>query len=44
MKKRKLSFKELIMENKLELIRDAKAIEKIEIKIDNKHSKRLQLS
>jgi hypothetical protein len=29
MEKRKLSFKELILENKQELIRDAKAIEKI---------------
>jgi hypothetical protein len=44
MRKRKLSFKELILENKQEIIRDTKAIERIEIKIDNKHYKKLQIS
>jgi hypothetical protein len=44
MKKRKQSFKELILANKLELIRDAKAIERIENKIDHKHSSKLQLT
>lgn len=43
MRKRKLSLKELIMENKQAIIRDTKAIERIEIQIDNKHFKKMQV-
>ncbi|WP_442600014.1 FbpB family small basic protein [Neobacillus sp. D3-1R] len=44
MRKRKLNFKELILQNKQEIVSDSKAIERIEIKIDNKHFKKLQVS
>jgi hypothetical protein len=40
MRKRNVSFKKLVNDNKQELKRDSKAMERIEAKIDNKHSKR----
>ncbi|MEH7012280.1 FbpB family small basic protein [Neobacillus niacini] len=40
MRKRNVSFKKLVNENKQELKSDLKAMERIEAKIDNKHSKR----
>jgi hypothetical protein len=42
MRKRKLSFKELVMDNKEEIKSDLKAMERIESKIDDKHSKKLK--
>ncbi|WP_152597518.1 FbpB family small basic protein [Neobacillus niacini] len=39
MRKRNVSFKKLVNENKQELKSDLKAMERIEAKIDNKHSK-----
>lgn len=44
MRKRKLSFNEMVIDNKQEIIKDLKAIEKIETKIDDKHSKKLLFS
>jgi hypothetical protein len=44
MRKRKLSFKELVMENKQEIKSDFKALERIEAKIDDKHSKKVVFS
>jgi hypothetical protein len=44
MKKRILSFKELVLNNKQQIQEDLKELEKIEVKIEDKHSKRLQLS
>ncbi|MEH7083310.1 FbpB family small basic protein [Neobacillus drentensis] len=41
MRKRKLSFKELVKDNKQEIESDFKAMERIETKIDDKHSKKL---
>ncbi|TLS37442.1 FbpB family small basic protein [Pseudalkalibacillus caeni] len=40
-KKKKLSFKELIMENKRELLSDRKAMERIEERFEEKHAKNL---
>ncbi len=40
MRKRNISFKKLVNDNKQELKSDIKAMERIEAKIDNKHSKR----
>ncbi|SDN46541.1 FbpB family small basic protein [Bacillus sp. OK048] len=40
MRKRTLSFKKLVNDNKQELKSDVKAMARIETKIDNKHSKR----
>ena len=40
MRKRKVSFKELVLNNKQQIKDDLKAIERIETRIDNKHSKR----
>ncbi|MCM3118308.1 FbpB family small basic protein [Neobacillus sp. MER 74] len=42
MRKRNLSFKELVKDNKQEIESDFKAIERIETKIDDKHSKNLK--
>jgi hypothetical protein len=44
MKKRILSFKELVLNNKQQIQEDLRELEKIEVKIEDKHSKRLQLS
>ncbi|MEH7115244.1 FbpB family small basic protein [Neobacillus niacini] len=40
MRKRNISFKKLVNDNKRELKSDLKAMARIEAKIDNKHSKR----
>jgi hypothetical protein len=40
MRKRNISFKKLVDDNKRELKSDLKAMERIEAKIDKKHSKR----
>ncbi|MEH7076940.1 FbpB family small basic protein [Neobacillus drentensis] len=42
MRKRKLNFKELVMDNKQEIKSDLKAMERIETKIDDKHSNQLK--
>ena len=42
MRKRKLSFKELVMDNKQEIKNDLKALERIETKIDEKHSNKVK--
>ncbi|MDR7075884.1 hypothetical protein J2Y03_000872 [Neobacillus niacini] len=39
MRKRHVSFKKLVSDNKQELKSDVKAMERIEAKIDKKHSK-----
>ncbi|MDF2854952.1 MAG: Fur-regulated basic protein [Neobacillus sp.] len=39
MRKRKVSFKELVISNKQEIKNDIKALDRIETKIDEKHSK-----
>jgi hypothetical protein len=39
MRKRKVSFKELVINNKQEIKNDIKALDRIETKIDEKHSK-----
>jgi hypothetical protein len=39
MRKRKVSFKELVINNKQEIKNDSKALDRIETKIDEKHSK-----
>ncbi len=39
MRKRKVSFRELVIKNKQEIKNDIKAIDRIEAKIDEKHSK-----
>jgi hypothetical protein len=39
MRKRKVSFKELVINNKQEIKNDIKALDRIEMKIDEKHSK-----
>jgi hypothetical protein len=44
MKKRIPSFKELVINNKLQIQEDLRELEKIEVKIEDKHSKKLQLS
>jgi len=44
MRKRKLSFKELIIDNKQEIKGDLKALERIEARIEEKHAKKLQFS
>ncbi|WP_081416036.1 FbpB family small basic protein [Peribacillus kribbensis] len=36
-RRRKLSFEELIKENKLELMKDAKALERIEQRLESRH-------
>ncbi len=41
MKKRIPSFEELVKENKLELLRDEKEIDRIEMKLEKKHEKQL---
>ncbi|WP_347550273.1 FbpB family small basic protein [Pseudalkalibacillus hwajinpoensis] len=38
---KKVTFKELVMQNKLELMNDKKAIERIEDKFEQKHAKNL---
>lgn len=38
--KRKVSFKDLVLQNKTEILRDQETLEKIEAKIDKKHSLR----
>jgi len=38
-KPRKRSFQELVAENKLQLLKDREAIEKIEERLENKHLK-----
>ncbi|MBF0708555.1 MULTISPECIES: FbpB family small basic protein [Bacillales] len=40
-KSKKVSFKELVMQNKLELMNDKQAIERIEDKFEQKHAKNL---
>jgi hypothetical protein len=40
MRKRNISFKKLVNDNKQELKSDVKAMERIEAKIDKKYSKR----
>lgn len=40
MRKRKLSFKELVLNNKQQIEEDLKAIERIEARIEDKHSKK----
>jgi hypothetical protein len=40
MRKRNMSFKKLVNDNKQELKNDIKAMERIEAKIDSKHAKR----
>ncbi|RFU68443.1 FbpB family small basic protein [Bacillus sp. V59.32b] len=40
MKKRKRSFEDLVNENKQELLKDAKLMEKIEERLENRHLKR----
>ncbi|WP_286137994.1 FbpB family small basic protein [Bacillus sp. AFS006103] len=42
MRKRKLSFKELVIDNKQEIKSDLKALERIETKIDDKYSNKLK--
>lgn len=44
MRKRKISFKELLIDNKQEIQSDVKALEKIEKKIEDKHAKKLLIS
>jgi hypothetical protein len=44
MKKRIPSFKELVINNKQQIQEDHREIEKIEVRIEEKHLKRLQLS
>nr|WP_263327417.1 FbpB family small basic protein [Neobacillus sp. Marseille-Q6967] len=44
MRKRKISFKELLIDNKQEIQSDVKALEKIEKKIEEKHAKKLLIS
>lgn len=44
LRKRKLNFKELVMDNKQEIKSDLKALERIEAKIDDKHSNKLLFS
>jgi hypothetical protein len=36
---KKISFKELVIENKKELLQDRDALDKIEMRLDEKHSK-----
>lgn len=36
-RKRKVSFEELVQENKDELLKDLKALERIEAKLESKH-------
>lgn len=43
-KMKKMSFDELVNENKKELLNDEEAIEKIEERLDNKHYQRLKES
>jgi hypothetical protein len=40
MRKRKLSFKELVLNNKQQIEEDLKAIERIEARIEDKNSKK----
>ncbi|HHY74424.1 MAG TPA: FbpB family small basic protein [Bacillus bacterium] len=44
MKKRILSFEELVKENKMELMRDEKELDRIELKLEKKHQKQLAAS
>jgi hypothetical protein len=44
MRGRKPSFKELVVDNKQAIKRDLKEMERIEEKIEDKHSKKLQFS
>lgn len=44
MRKRKVNFKELVINNKLQIKEDMKEMERIEARIDEKHSKKLILS
>lgn len=44
MKKRILSFKELVITNKQQIQEDHRELEKIEVRIEEKHLKKLQLS
>ncbi|WP_075050797.1 FbpB family small basic protein [Bacillus testis] len=36
-RKRKISFEDLVLENKIELLKDRQAIERIETKLEKKH-------
>ncbi|WP_019241386.1 MULTISPECIES: FbpB family small basic protein [Bacillus] len=36
-RRRKLSFEDLVLENKMELLKDSKAIEKIEDRLEKRH-------
>lgn len=40
MRKRKLSFKELVIDNKQEIKGDLKALEKIEARIEERHAEK----
>ncbi|WP_458414447.1 FbpB family small basic protein [Schinkia sp. CFF1] len=44
MKKRILSFSELVKENRKELMRDEKELDRIELKLEKKHEKELATS
>lgn len=37
MKRRKLSFEDLVLENKNELLKDSKALERIEDRLEKRH-------
>ncbi|MFD0051186.1 FbpB family small basic protein [Actinomycetes bacterium NPDC127524] len=37
MKRRKRSFEDLVLENKMELLKDLKQMEKIEERLENRH-------
>ncbi|KAB7671113.1 FbpB family small basic protein [Bacillus sp. B1-b2] len=41
-KPRKRSFQELVMENKMQLLKDREAIERIEERLENKHLKKVR--
>lgn len=41
-RRRKLSFADLVLENKNELLKDLKAIERIEAKLEKKHMQKAE--
>ena len=41
-RRRKLSFNDLILENKIELMKDMKAIERIEAKLEKRHMQKAE--
>ncbi|WP_102347484.1 FbpB family small basic protein [Bacillus sp. Marseille-P3661] len=43
MKKRRPKFEDLIKQNKLELMENKKELDRIDLKIENKHAKELEL-